>query len=485
MTESLSDQRRVARNAGILLLRQLFVTAVGVVVIGLIARHLGPEDLGRFEYAFALVLGFSGLASFGLRAVTVRTVAQQSQPLADYLGLMLSLRLILSLVAWPVVIVCAYYLANGSTLVGLVAIASLTLPVNALGTTLRDVLQGLERFDVEALTSVVVRVVTMIGALVAIYLDYGVVAIVAVYSGGALFGLLVPAVAMQRAGHRFGFRWSMPDAVRELKHAAPFGAHGVVALLMWEVNPVLIEALSTMAMVGIFAAGTRLLMPLEMIPDSVSDALTPAVARAWVKDGAGSGELIGRAFYALMVIGVPVAVGGALCADQLIELIFGSQFQQAGTILMILVIVLPLEFLSIPAANALGAIHQQNRMFWIGCGGAAVNLIGSFALIPSHGAVGCAWASAATTVFCCVAYLLLLSRHCRLWVDYRGYAKLAVANGLMAAAVYVTLPYGVVLAVPVGGAVYVAVMLGLRAVSVKMLVDMLRPQPSDAAEETE
>ena len=483
MTEPAASQRRVARNAGILLMRQLFVTIVGVVVMALIARHLGPEELGRFEYTFALVVGFGALAGCGLRAVTVRTVAQQSQPLAAYLGLMLSLRLLLACVVWPLLIVAAYYLGDAHALVGLVAIASLTLPVNALGTTLRDVLQGLERFDVEAATSVVVRVVTMVGALLAIKLDYGVVAIVSVYSFGALFGLLVPLVAMRRAGYTLSMRWSAPEARRELKYAVPFAANGLVALLMWEVNPVLIEAMSTMAMVGMFAAGTRLLTPLEMIPESVSDALTPAVARAWASDGASSGNLVGRAFYGLLFIGAPIAVGGAICADELVALIFGGEFEQAGTILRILVVVLPLEFLSIPAANTLGAIHQQNRMLWISCGGAAVNLLLALALIPSMGAVGCAWATAATTAFCCVAYLILLSRHCRLWGEYRAYAKLVAANALMALAVYSALPHGVLVAVAVGVVVYAVVALALRAVSVRMLKEILRPSATGEAKE--
>ena len=197
----------------------------------------------RFEYAFALVIGFGTLAAAGLRGVTVRTVAQQSQPLADYLGLMLSLRLLLACLVWPLLIICAYYLGNAHALVGLVAIASITLPVNALGTTLRDVLQGLERFDIEAATSVVVRLVTLVGALLVIKLDYGVVAIVAVYSVGAFFGLLVPLLAMRRAGYSLGFGWSTRGALRELKYAVPFGANALVVLLMWEINPVLIEAL--------------------------------------------------------------------------------------------------------------------------------------------------------------------------------------------------------------------------------------------------
>ena len=49
-------------------------------------------------------------------------------------------------------------------------------------------------------------------ALVVIALDYGVVAIVGVYAGGALFGLLVPLVAMRRAGYTLGLRWSTHDA---------------------------------------------------------------------------------------------------------------------------------------------------------------------------------------------------------------------------------------------------------------------------------
>jgi len=488
MTDSAASSsaapRRVARNAGLLLARQAFVTAVGVVVTALVARHLGPVDFGRFEYAFALVVAFSTLGNFGLRAVTVRSVAQRARPLASYLGLMLSLRLLMACAAWPLLLICAYYLGDSLALTGLVAIASLTLPINALGTTLRDVLQGLERFAVEAATSVVVRVVTLVGSLVVIGLDQGVVAIVSVYAVGAGFGLLVPAMAMRRAGHTMGFRWSTPEALRELRAALPFGANALAALLMWEINPVLIEGLSSMAMVGIFAAGTRLLLPLYMIPESVSDALTPAVARAWsTGGGVSSGELVGRAFYGLLVMGLPIAVGGAMCADEIVTLVFGYQFEEAETVLLVLVVVLPLEFVSIPAGDVLGAIHQQNRLLWITCGGAAVNVIAAVALIPSLGAVGCAWSVAAATAFYCAASVLLLIRHCRLWAAGRAYASLVVANAIMALAIHFSLPFGALVAVPVGGVVYAVAALGLGAVSPRMLRDLLRSPDPDQSEE--
>ena len=482
MTEpqtSTGAPRRVARNAGILLARQLFVTAVGVVVTAMVARHLGKTDFGRFEYAFTLVLAFSALGDCGLRAVTVRTVAQEGHPLTSYLGLMLSLRLVLACAVWPLAIIAAYYLADSRTLVILVAIAALTLPVNAVGTTLRDVLQGLERFDVEAAASVAVRMATLVGAMAVIALDHGVLAIASVYAGGTLFGLLIPVIAMRRAGYELRFRWSMPEAFRELRLALPFAANALVGLLLWEINPLLIEALSSMAMVGIFAAGARLLMPLHMISESVSDALTPAVARAWVDGGARSaGDLIGRAFYALLVIGLPIAVGGALCADELVTLVFGADFEEAAEVLFILAVVLPLELISVPANDVLGAIHQQNRLLWITSGSAAVNVTLSLVLIPRMGAVGCAWAVAAATLFFCAAALGLLWRHCRPWLPGGAYARLLLANGIMALAVHLALPLGVLFAVPVGVVVYSVAALGLGAVSLGMLRELFRrPQP--------
>lgn|GEM_PF-7038388 len=481
MTTANDTQARVIRNAALLLGRQLVVTALGLVAAALIARHLGPRGLGRFEYTFALVGVFATIATFGLRGVTIRSVAHGDRPLGSYLSLMCSLRLLLSLAVWPVLMVVVYLNDDREALFALVAIASVTLPVNALGMTLRDAFQGQERFDVEAAASIAARLATFAGVVVVVRQGGSATAMVAVYAAGSGVALLVPLVATWRARGPVGLRWSTPEAVRELRYALPFGANAAIGLLMWEVNPILIEGLSGLAMVGVFAVGGRLLVPLAMIPDAVSDALTPAVTRLWAgSDGAQQcGALVSRSLFGLLALGLPMAAGAALCADELIALVFGDQFGEAGTVLRVMAFVLPLEFVAVAMADALAAIYQQNGRLWISCAGAAINVGLTVVLVPYYGAAGCAWAVAATTTFCSVAYTALFSRHCRLSFDLVAYLKLAVTVAAMIALMSWTLRFGVLISLAAGAAVYAASAL-CGVIAVKPLLRALRPTATAA-----
>ncbi len=467
-------RQRVARNAFIMLGQHAFVAAVTVFVAALVARHLGPEDYGLYEYSFSLVGSFAVLSTFGLRAVMVRTVAQMRGSPTRYLGLMLALRIGLACLIVPVVLAVSYFLHDRPLVLLTIGIAVVTLPLNAFSTVLRDLFQGKERFDVEAFTLVGIRLFTLIGAVGVVLCGGGVVAIVAIYSAGAIVGMIIPYVAVRKSGISLKPRLTVREAKGVLGQGLPFAANAFVALLLWEINPVLLGKMSTLAMVGVYGAGTRLLGPLEMIPDSVATALCPTVAKGWKDKSVDVDSLLRRVFFLLLVVGMPIGIGGFLCAPSIISLIFGPAFADAGSIFTLVVVVLPLEFITIPTIYVLGAIHQQNAALVINACAAVINIGLNIWLIPEYGALGCAWAVFVVAIVSFVLSQAVLAKHFRCWGGRNAYGGLLLANGLLGAVVFAVRQHGALVAIPVGVVVYFVAIVGLKVVKWREVRDLLR-----------
>jgi O-antigen/teichoic acid export membrane protein len=457
-----SPGRRVSKNTLLVLARHGLVSAIALGVTGFVARRLGPDGFGTLDYAFSFVGGFAMLATFGLRAVTVRAVAQQAEPTA--LGGMVGLRLALAmLVIAPLGAAAGALHPSHATPAVLAAIllAAVTLPFDAVADCIVDVFQGRERFDVEAIAGVLARLATATGAVVALWFGGGLLEVLGVYAAGSVVRALVPVVMARRERIDVRPRWSTPLARSHLAQALPFAGTAAASLLMWEVNPVLLGRLGGMGTVGIYAAATRLFTPLEVIPDAVASALTPTVARGWAAGDASIEPLLQRAMWFLVAVGVPIGIGGALVAEPLVALLFGPSYAQAVPATRVVLGAMPFEFVSIPAFYVLGAIHRQRTALAIAGVGALVNLSMAVALIPDHGAMACAWSAASAIVTCCVLAHVALARHYRVWRSVVSYGKLVLANAAMVLAVLAVLRWGVVVAVVVGAVSYGAAIAAL------------------------
>jgi O-antigen/teichoic acid export membrane protein len=422
---------RVARNALFMLGQNVLVTVISIFVTAIIARHLGKTEFGIFNFSFSFVNLFLILSALGLRAVTVRSVAQKKEAVSEYVGLIFALRLMLATVAIPVLLGISYFINRDALVFTCVAVASLSLIFNAVSTTLRDVFQGFEKLSYEAGTAVVIRVFTGVGTILVFALGGGLVSVVTVYMLGSAAGSLVPYFGFRKHGIRIQPWIRKSEALAEMRKALPFALSGVVVLFMSKINPVLLGAFSTQEMVGIYSAAAVIMVVLQTIPDSIATSLYPTVARGHSDGSIRLPPILQRVFFYMSYLSVPIAIGGYIAAPSLIPAIFGKQFVESVPVFQVLILTLPLDFLSLPANYVLGAIHRQRNVVAVYVTAALVNIALNALLVPRMGAVGSAYASLSSSVLACSVSCYVLSRHYRWWVGISRYARLALANAVM------------------------------------------------------
>jgi O-antigen/teichoic acid export membrane protein len=131
-----------------------------------------------------------------------------------------------------------------------------------------------------------------------------------------------------------------------------------------------------------------------------------------------------------------MAMGITLLADEIIEVIYGHNFQNSVIALQILSWDILLVFLYGCISFLLVAINKQHQMaLFAGCT-AFINIILNLILIPKYSYVGSAFATIAAESFLLVAYICLSGRYFHFLPLHRIIIKPIIACCLMGLFVY-------------------------------------------------
>jgi O-antigen/teichoic acid export membrane protein len=188
-------------------------------------------------------------------------------------------------------------------------------------------------------------------------------------------------------------KFSKATAVALLKDSWPLILSGIVISIYMKIDQVMIQEMIGSEAVGQYAAATRLSEAWYFIPMVVASSLFPAIINAKKQ----SEELYYarlQKLYDLMVwMAIAIALPMTFLSDWLINLLYGEQYSQAGTVLMIHIWTGVFVFLGVAFGKFLTTQNWTKKSFYRTLLGAILNIILNFILIPKYGINGAAIAT--------------------------------------------------------------------------------------------
>src|SRR3989338_8321548 len=117
----------VAHNIGFATLGRIIVNLIGIVIVGLMTRALGPERFGQYNAVFAYLFLFNVLADMGLYTLLVREISREGAYESSITSKLFTFRLILIIASSVLAIAVALILPYTSLVRTGIAIASLSI----------------------------------------------------------------------------------------------------------------------------------------------------------------------------------------------------------------------------------------------------------------------------------------------------------------------------------------------------------------------
>lgn len=386
----------ITRNVVALYWAQVAVVVLPLVTLPYLARVLGPEGLGPVVVAQALGLWLGTIIEYGFNLGATRDVAREREDpaaLGQTVSGVLGAKLILvggSVFLAAAALAVPALRANPELLVlgWLTAVAQGLYPLWFF--------QGMERLRLPATLEVLGRGATAALILVLVRdADDGWV-VLALQAGTGLIGLVVATMIMYRSVPALRPRLSSAvDMLRRARHL--FVYNGAVSLYS-SANALVLGLLAPGPQVAFFGAAEKLTRAAGRLTTPISQAVFPRMSLLVARDAQARARRLALLtlviLMALTLIGSTVLI---LFAPTIVSVLFGSEFEQATSVLRILALTIPLVALSSVLGQQWMIPRGMDRPFVrVILFAGLLNLVLAAALVPSFGANGMAWALVTT-----------------------------------------------------------------------------------------
>ncbi len=369
--------------------RLLLALSIGVWV----TRYLGPEQFGVLSYARSFVGIFTAFSSLGLNDIIIRELVKDQNKRNVLLGSSFGLQTI------------------GSTVIMIILLASVQLNDNEPLTNKIIIILGLVTFlsSFNVITSYLHSNVKskyyamtgltgiLISSLLKVYLilgEYSLIYFVYVL----VFDMFFLALGLNWFYRKMGnsplqWRFSRSVAINLLKDAWPLILSGIIVSIYMKIDQVMIKEFLTNSDVGQYSAAVRLSEAWYFIPTIICSSLFPAIINAKMRDRDLYMARLQRLYNLMVVLGAVIILPVLFLSDWMIQVLYGSEFNQSAAVLNIHILGSVFVFLGV--ANQKWFISENYQRFNILClgFGMVTNVLLNLYLIPKYGIIGAAYAT--------------------------------------------------------------------------------------------
>jgi O-antigen/teichoic acid export membrane protein len=469
--------RHLTLDVAVQIFARIANLALGVVVTLVLVHALGSSSFGLWSTIFAITQITSSFGELGLTQIAVSRAAREPDREPEWLGSLLSLRLLLAVPITLASIVAVFLLVSSHDGRVTGTLLSLVLLVGAAG-TLNVVFQLRVRNHISMAILTLNSIVWGAGVIVVALLSGGIVAFAAVFLGTSLFtttltvGLASRIAALRMRGTRRLWR-------PMLRVGLGLGAAGILVTLYVKLDQILVFKIAGSHQAGLYGADYRLLDQIQFIPTSVMTTLFPLIAAAYPHNRDRVRNLLQVTGEYLTMASLPILAFTIVAAHQIVTLLFGEQFGAAAPALPILAG----AFVSISFGYLVGnmvVILELQRLFLrYAAIGLLLNAALNVLLIPHYGFLAAAWITLLTEVTVMSMSMRRVLQKLRMRPQLQRLGRTLLGASAMGLAVWLARALGV----PLGGLAAVAAvtylpsLLLLGVLTREELLSVLRRKP--------
>lgn len=396
---------RFARDTWYGLLAQGVDKLLPVALVLYLARTLSPEGFGTYSFLLAYLAFFQVAVEYSVDTVLVRSISQQPSRGAAFLRAGLGLKLVLGLSAVVVAVGFAGPASGGKADPAIVLLASLGL-VTALGGAFRAWFRARLRIGAVLAIAITRALLLAVGVVVAVQRGAGLHGIFGVVILANIVTFLAVAVYMRKqlvATPSYDSQiWRLL-----LRGALPLALNAFALTVSLRAGQVLLMSMRGPVEVGLLGAASRITEAFTLLPEALMISVYPLMAGLHENDSARLLNAARKsARYLVLATGIPVLIC-VVGAPQIMALLFGEGFRNAGAALAVLGFVALLGAAGTVITNLLVAVHQEKALYRNTMVFAAVNVVLTYLLIRVRGYEGAAIAMVVSSALSQLALMLL------------------------------------------------------------------------------
>ncbi|HEY1195885.1 flippase [Flavobacterium sp.] len=374
-----------------LFLDKVLRLGVGLIVGVLIARYLGPDLFGKWNYAIAFVSLVSALATLGLDQIVVKHLLDKNEKEGLILGTAFYLRSIGAFISILIVGLYFFLFKNDGSLAVIAILTAFTLWFQAF-----DVIDLKNQSVLESKKTVIVKnssfIITSIIRLIFVYCEMPLLAFV-VLSVVEFFLGAVGLILFYGFNNLKTWNIDINYCKELLKQAWPLIMSGIIIMMYMRLDQIMIGEMLGEKGVGLYSVSTRFTELWYFIPTVFVTSFFPKILEKFNIDVEDYKKVCLKLLKLLFIISFLISIFFTFFSGFIINLLYGEKFEMAVFALQISIWTGVFVFWGVAAGNMLVIENLNKHNLIKSVQGLLLNIILNLILIPRYGIDGAAVAT--------------------------------------------------------------------------------------------
>lgn len=359
-----------------------------------VARYLGPEQYGLWNYAIAFVALFTGFAALGLDSIVIRDIVINPKIKHEILGTAFALKLLGGLISLISAILFIYFMEpENTTMLIIVAVIALGGVFQAF-----DVIDFYFQSQMNSKYTVYSRNASfLIFTLVKIYLiltHSRLILFVWVSTAELCFSAIFLILAYQ-LNKQYIYHWKINVKLAKelLLNSWPLLLAFMSYIIYSRIDQVMIGKMLSSNAAGIYSAATRIYeLPLVFVL-VVTSSLYPKLNEWYLKDKNNFYLKYAKITNYFTLISYLILLGSILFGRKAIDLLFGDSYSASYDIFIIQIFGMVFMYNAGLRSSYMTITSNQRILLYTTIISAILNIFLNFLLIPLYGIKGSAFAT--------------------------------------------------------------------------------------------
>ncbi|MFD3156173.1 flippase [Haloimpatiens sp. FM7330] len=376
-------------------------------VIAYYARIIGKVEFGKVSLAQSILMYFTMITLFGFQTYGTREISRNRKNTERLVGDIVSLRLIIASICFCIVCVIAVFANKGVEFRNLLILYGLT--VFPLSFNIDWFFSGIQEMHHNALYNIIRNFVPFV-LIMLLFKNKNRIYYIPIFTSiGLLFAVLYQSYiykSKQKLNYNLGIHKKV--MLNYIKIASPFLISSLLSMINCNMDSIIIGFLRSDAELGIYSSAYKIIFFLTNLIAVVFTPVFPVMIQYYnYNDKSYLNKLMDNVSKIVIMLAVPICVGGILLSKEIIILIFKQEYVSAHVPLSILLIYVLVLFMRETYGYALNAWNMEREYLKTVIISSMTNVVLNLILIPLYGIV----AAAVTTVISEILNYLFMQRY--------------------------------------------------------------------------
>lgn len=367
------------------------------------ARVLLPEGIGTINFLNGIISYIVLFTSLGIPMYAVKEIAKCRDNIKERDKVtveILILSFALSILGYIGVWILARYVPEVHEQATVFYILSLAIVFNTVG--VNWFYQGIEDFKFITVRAIVIRTLAAAALFIFVKSPSDLIAYAFIIVGSTVGNNIINFIHLRTHIRRPFAQLRNLRITRHIRPAVVLFAFNLIVSLYIYLNTVMLGFISGEEQTGYFTAGTRISHIGLTLIASLGTVLLPRCSNLLATgDDAGFAKVIGKSLNLTLGLALPMMCGMMILSRPVTMVFCGPEYSQSVAVLFLNApVILLVGLTNLMGIQILYPKDKIRIVLWSVAGGAIVNLVLNYSLLPEYGAYGAAIATllAETTV---------------------------------------------------------------------------------------